>query len=162
MHIRAARPEEAALLTGIAHAAKRHWGYPEAWIAAWREALTLSPDFVAQHPVFVAEADGGGVRGFYALAPAGEGWTLEHLWLRPRWIGSGIGRLLFDHAAATAREAGAVGLEIDADPHAEAFYLHLGARRVGEVRADMDGQPRILPRLVFDLGFAPPVRPCSS
>jgi GNAT superfamily N-acetyltransferase len=156
--VRAARPEEAPLLTEIAHAAKRHWGYPEQWIEAWREALTLTPDFVARHPVFVAEEDGA-VRGFYALAPAGGGFTLEHLWVRPQWIGTGAGRRLFEHAVATARGRGAASLEIDADPHAEAFYLHMGARRVSELRADMDGRPRVLPRLVFDLGSASPGEP---
>jgi hypothetical protein len=35
--------------------------------------------------------------------------------------------------------------------HAEGFYLHLGARRVGEVPADMDRQPRVLPLLELDL-----------
>jgi GNAT superfamily N-acetyltransferase len=144
--IRPARPEEAPLLSAIAHAAKRHWGYPEAWIAAWREALTVTPAFVARHPVFVAE-DGSAVRGFHALVPAGERWTLEHLWVRPEWIGEGLGRRLFEHAAATARSAGAAALEIEADPHAEPFYLHMGALRVGEARADVAGQPRVLPRL---------------
>jgi GNAT superfamily N-acetyltransferase len=138
-------------LTAIAHAAKRHWGYPESWIAAWGEALTITPAFVAARPVFVAEDGGGAVRGFHALAPAGDDWTLEHLWVLPDCIGTGVGRLLFEHAAATARAGGAAALAIEADPHAEGFYRHMGARRVGEVPAAMDDRPRILPLLRLDL-----------
>lgn len=42
-----ALPAEASILTDIAFAAKRHWGYPEAWIAQWRSALTITPQQIA-------------------------------------------------------------------------------------------------------------------
>jgi len=39
------------------------------------------------------------------------------------------------------------------DPHAEPFYLRLGARRVGEIAAPMPGAPeRKLPLLELDGG----------
>ena len=45
--------------------------------------------------------------GWAALIPRGEiGW-LEDLWIEPRWIGHGVGRLLFEHVATRARELGA-------------------------------------------------------
>jgi GNAT superfamily N-acetyltransferase len=146
--IRRARADEADALTAIAHAAKRHWGYPEAWIAQWRDALTLTPAYVADHSVFVAaQADGDRPCGFYALAGQGSDAVLDHLWMEPAWMGRGIGRALLRHAMETARAQGAARLEIDSDPHAEEFYLRMGARRIGEVRADVDGVQRVLPRL---------------
>ena len=60
-------------------------------------------------------------------------------------------RELFEHARAVAAEAGASALEIDADPNAEAFYLKMGAVRVGEVRSEIDGQPRVRPLLHLPL-----------
>jgi hypothetical protein len=39
MQIVRAKPEDAETLTEIAHAAKRHWDYPERWIEAWRDIL---------------------------------------------------------------------------------------------------------------------------
>lgn len=144
--IRAAEPDEAAALTAIAHAAKRHWGYPEAWIVQWREALTITPVHIRDHAVFVAAEDGV-IRGFHALSVRGTDAILEHLWIAPERMGHGIGAQLFLHAAATARELGAARLEIDSDPHAEAFYRRMGARRIGEVPADVDGVRRVLPRL---------------
>lgn len=41
--LRPATPADAAVLTEIAHAAKRHWGYPERWVQLWRAALTITP-----------------------------------------------------------------------------------------------------------------------
>lgn len=150
--IRRARAGEAAALTAIAHAAKRHWGYPEAWIAHWRDALTITPAYVRDHPVFVAaEADGDRPRGFYALSIDGMDAVLEHLWIDPEWMGRGLGRALLSHAVETARNQGAARLEIDSDPHAEAFYRRMGARRIGEVRADVGDVRRMLPRLEITL-----------
>lgn len=87
--IRRASADEAALLTTIALDASRYWGYPEHWIKHWETELTVSPDFIRRNQVYVAEEDGE-VRGFYALR-AGE---LEHLWVRPAFTGSGIGKAL--------------------------------------------------------------------
>lgn len=142
MKIRRAQESDAAELTRIAHEAKRHWGYPERWIELWRDDLTLSPEFVKGNEVYLVE-EGGEALGFYGLAAG----SLEHLWIRPAAMGKGLGRLLFEHARAVAAAAGLSVLQIDADPNAEAFYLNMGAVRVGEVRSEIDGQPRVRPLL---------------
>ncbi|PYS84043.1 MAG: GNAT family N-acetyltransferase, partial [Acidobacteria bacterium] len=54
IQIRRAQPDEAAVLTEIAHAAKRHWGYPENWIEHWQDDLTITPDFIATNEMYVA------------------------------------------------------------------------------------------------------------
>jgi GNAT superfamily N-acetyltransferase len=156
MEIRAARPDEAAALSAIAFAAKAHWGYPARWLELWRPALTIAPEFVAAHPVFVVErtADaGGGVAGWSALVPpapeAGDRreWTLEHLWVLPAEMGRGVGRRLFDAAADHARAAGAATLSIDGDPNALPFYLRVGAVQIGAIRDTLDGAERVRPLL---------------
>jgi len=142
MNIRRAQESDAAELTRIAHEAKRYWGYPERWIELWRDDLTFSPEFIAGHEVYVAE-EGGEALGCYGLAGA----ALEHFWIRPSAMGKGLGRRLFEHARAAAAGAGVSVLEIDSDPNAEPFYLRMGAVRVGEVRSEVDGQPRVRPLL---------------
>jgi GNAT superfamily N-acetyltransferase len=52
---------------------------------------------------------------------------LEHLWVSPEHIGTGIGRALFDHAVRRAAALGATTLSIEADPNAEGFYRRMGA-----------------------------------
>jgi GNAT superfamily N-acetyltransferase len=146
IEIRRATPELAPTLTEVAHLAKRHWRYPERWIESWRELLTIAPAYIAEHNVFVAVA-GGEIVGFYALTDEGTYWSLDHLWVRPRHIGRGVGRRLFAHAVERAHALRPAPLRIESDPHAERFYLRMGARRIGSVPADMDGVKRVLPHL---------------
>jgi predicted N-acetyltransferase YhbS len=63
----------------------------------------------------------------------------------------GLGRKLFQHAAVRAAALGANCLTIEADPHAEPFYLHLGASRSGTVASEMEGERREIPLLTFPL-----------
>lgn len=145
MRLDPARPSDADALTRIAHSAKRHWGYPEAWIALWRDALTVTPAVLERQRVFCAW-EGSELLGFYALSGEGPTLELEHLWVRPERLGLGIGRRLFEHALATAQGAGGAQVRIASDPNAEGFYLKMGARRVGSVASTPEG--RTLPLLV--------------
>ncbi len=148
--IRRARPDEADALTVLCLRAKAHWGYPAEQLARWHDALTVRADVLASHPAWVAERDGRLVG--YCLLLAGEPhWCLEDLFVDPSAIGQGIGRALMAQALVTARDGGARGLTIDADPHAEAFYLSQGARRVGTCAAPIPGEPtRVRPQLLID------------
>lgn len=149
MKIRKALTEDAATLTRIAHDAKRHWGYPEHWLKHWQDDLTISPEFVAANQVYVAERDGD-LLGFYALIIRKEKAELDHLWVAPAHIGTGVGKELFIHAMRCAAKENVSGVEILSDPNAEGFYRKLGAHRIGEAVSEIDGEPRTLPRLIVD------------
>jgi GNAT superfamily N-acetyltransferase len=151
LSIRAALGEDAATLTGIAHDAKRHWGYPEHWIQHWQNDLTISSEFINDNQVYVAEREGEMV-GFYALVVAKGKAELEHMWVAPKHIGTGVGKELFIHAMQTAAGDNISTIEISADPNAEGFYERMGARRVGGVTSEIEGQTRVLPRLTVDTG----------
>lgn len=138
----------AAALTRIAHGAKRYWRYPEAWIQLWKDALTVTPEFVERHQVYCATR-GGELLGFYALTGTGNLRELEHLWVAPERIGTGIGRRLLAHALETLRADGARTLRIASDPNAEGFYASQGARRVAEIPSVPAG--RTLPVLELSL-----------
>ena len=167
-----ATPELAGALTAIALAGKRHWRYPERWIEAWTPQLTVSEAYVAAHLTFAMIAGssggsgsgsagsagsiggdaGGGPVGFYALVPGDGGRVqLDHLWLLPDWIGRGLGRILFEHAMACAAGLGADTVWLEAEPNAEPFYRHMGARRAGRRVAEIEGTARVLPLLEIDL-----------
>ena len=149
--IRPAAPSDAEVLTALALAGKRHWGYPEPWLEAWRGLLTITPDYLAAHVVACAEEGTGRVVGFYALEREGDRCRLEHLWLDPSLIGRGLGLQLFEHAVRSARAMGAAELLIEAEPNAEGFYLHMGAVRVGETVSRLTGTERVLPQLCYAL-----------
>lgn len=54
------------------------------------------------------------------------------LFVAPEAIGGGVGRLLYRHVPREAGRLGFTRLAIEADPHAEAFYLAMGAQRIGD------------------------------
>jgi GNAT superfamily N-acetyltransferase len=144
------RPGDAGFLTAIAFAAKRHWGYPEKWIAGWRETLTVRPQFIADHETHAAVVERR-IVGFYALGRKEDNLELLHLWVLPESMGRGIGRALFAHALRRVRALGFRKLEIESDPNAEAFYRRMGAQRVRTSVKDCDGQSRELPVLIYEI-----------
>jgi len=147
--IRKAIPEESPSLTRIAHSAKQYWGYPEHWIKHWEADLTITDDFIKNNHVYVAESEGE-ICGFYALCVSGSKAELEHMWVAPNYIGTGVGKELFLDAMdrSTAMSVSQVG--ITADPNAAGFYAHMGATQVGEIESEIDGVPRKLPRMTYD------------
>jgi GNAT superfamily N-acetyltransferase len=150
LKIRQALPHEATKLTQIAHDAKRHWGYPENWIQHWQEDLTVSSDLITNNLVYVAESESE-IIGFYALAVEDQKAELEHMWVAPSHIGTGVGKELFIHAMQIAAGENVSEVEISSDPNAEGFYRRMGARSIGEVSSEIDGQTRRLPRLAVDI-----------
>ena len=144
--IRRATTDDTATLTNIAHDAKRYWGYPDHWIEHWRDELTISNDFVNANDVYVFVNDEE-VRGFYALVVRNDKAELEHLWVTPKHIGTGVGKELFLHAMQRAGSRDVSEVQISSDPNAEGFYQKMGAHRIGEIQADMDDKPRTVPRL---------------
>lgn len=144
-NIRSASPDDSNTLTQIALDAKRHWGYPEHWIQHWQADLTVTPEFIRDNHVYVFEREGE-IRGFYALCVNGDNAELEHLWVTPALIGSGIGKELFLDAMERAATLEVREIEISADPNAAGFYERMGASQVGETDGTMDGQVRKLPR----------------
>ena len=149
MIIRQASVDEAATLTQIALDAKRHWGYPEHWITHWEADLTISPDFIRDNHVYVAEDDGQ-LRGFYALCVADQKAELEHMWVTPACIGTGIGKELFLDAMERAATLDVSAVELSADPNAAGFYQRMGATQIGETESTIDGQTRKLPRMTIE------------
>ena len=141
-----ARAGEAAALSAVARAAKKHWGYPDAWLQQWDPLLTITEESLHAGTTLVARAQGRTV-GFVALRPDEGGAVIEHLWVIPDAMGQGIGRALFTAAEAEARALGVPDLEVEADPHAEGFYHRMGMVTTGYRPADMEGQSRRLPLL---------------
>ena len=148
--IRPATSDEASTLTQIALESKSYWGYPEHWLKLWQQELAVSSEFIEKNYVFVFET-GGEIRGFYALCVNDSQAELEHLWVRPTDIGAGVGKELFLDAMERAARLNVGEVQLTADPNAAEFYKKMGAEQIGEARSEIDGQPRILPRMKIDI-----------
>lgn len=142
IRIRPAWPDEADALSRLAMRSKAHWGYDRAFLDACRNDLTVSPDRCDGRHLLIAETDGQ-IAGYAEIAgkpPTGE---LANLWVDPPCMGEGTGKALWNAALNLARSFGFIALTIDSDPHAEAFYRHMGAVKIGEARSTVDPARRL-------------------
>jgi GNAT superfamily N-acetyltransferase len=146
--IRAARPEDAAILTDLTLRSKAHWGYDAQFMDDVRSEMVVRPEQIERDWIYVLEA-AGKICGYYDLEKRDDGMIwLESLFIAPDAMGQGIGRRLWDHAVQSARTLGFSRLEFESDPNAEGFYLKMGAVRISEQPKPINGQPdRVLPRM---------------
>jgi ribosomal protein S18 acetylase RimI-like enzyme len=148
--IRPVHPEDADVLTQIAFAAKRHWGYPERWIEIWAPQLTFNSEYFESNESWVAVEEGEPI-AFYTMLEANAIASIENLWVKPESMGMGIGKQLFLHAVEIARGRGYKILQLEADPNAMGFYERMGMHKVGDRHSEVDGQPRVLPIMEMSL-----------
>ena len=154
--IRPARLDEGPVLTELAYASKRTWGYPEETLDEWNGPLAVLEEHLRDEAYFVAESTEGGEWspvGFFSLMPVDEPFTLDldHFWVLPETQGRGVGRLMFERAVLEARKAGAKRMTITAEPRAEGFYLRMGAVRIGGKPTTVGKENHVLPLLEFQL-----------
>jgi GNAT superfamily N-acetyltransferase len=148
-HIRQARREEAQAINDLTIESKAYWGYDAAFMARARVDLAFRPEkFEPDFNVYAIEVDGV-LAGFCSLLPPNAGFVeLNDLFIAPRFIGTGCGKRLWDRAVERARELGCTTMGFTADPHAEAFYVNLGAIRTGEKQSTID-PTRMLPFMTY-------------
>lgn len=150
---RAAEPGDGPTLSALAIRSKGVWGYSREFLEACRDELTFDAAYIRTHTVYVLESDGR-IAGFYALERLGPGDVeLGGLFVDPEDTRKGYGSALMGHAKRQATILGATRILIHGDPHAEKFYIAMGARSAGEVpSASIPG--RTLP--LFHLYLAGP------
>jgi len=134
IEIRIAEPHEADTLTEIAIQAKSYWDYTPEQIKSWRIFLTFTPEYVVENQVWVAILDEQ-IIGVVAVEHTDDEIVLEHLWVSPDVIGKGVGRKLFTHVTEHEPE-----FVLTSDPNADAFYIKMGAVKIGEVESTMQGR----------------------
>lgn len=132
--VRQARLDESRFLSGLAIRSKCYWPYPLDYLEKCIGAMSVTETDITDWPVSVAEQNGE-VIGFFALKQVSGENRLDHLWIDPRFINKGIGRILFAEAVFAAKSIGWTGFRIAADPYAESFYLKMGATKIGAVQS---------------------------
>ena len=153
IQLRDARQSELPTLSELCLRSKAVWGYDDAFMAACRTELTLRPGELQSTYLQVAVRDCT-IVGLAQVKVADTDADLLKLFVEPALLRSGVGRLLFEWAAARARGLGAVRMKIEADPGAAPFYQRMGARDAG-LAPSQSIPGRMLPRMEMDLGKKP-------
>jgi GNAT superfamily N-acetyltransferase len=136
--IREAYAHEAGLLSALALRSKAHWGYSSDFLESCRNELTVDESRIGSedYRCFVV-IEPNSILGFYALEYVSEDvYELDALFVEPAHIGTGIGRLLIQHALHMLSKRGAARLIIQGDPNATKFYRATGARQIGTRESD--------------------------
>jgi ribosomal protein S18 acetylase RimI-like enzyme len=152
--VRRADPAEAAglapVLTALCRRSKASWGYPPELLDRWANDLRIEPGDIVDDTVLVAETEHDGLVGFARVAQRTDHTQLKDLWVEPAAFRMGVGRSLWAAAIAVASDLAFDELRFAADPNAEPFYVHLGARRIGMLPSEIVNG-RTLPLMAFDL-----------
>ncbi len=141
IHFRKAFPEDLPQLNRISFRSKKFWGYPEEWLAEWKDELTVTKEHLQQHDLLLAEKEKE-ILGFISVAHNEDHHEILHLWVVPEHIGKGHGRALLNRALRDYCNRSHVVL-VTADPNAESFYRKQGFRTVSQVESYPPG--RLLP-----------------
>ncbi len=148
--IRKASADEHHILTSLSCHSKRHWGYPEIYYQIWKDELTITPEYIRTHEVYVYERQQR-IIAYYSLVNLNEaivisglrleaGMWLDHMFVLPEDIGHGIGRALFLHFSNLLAARKIHCLRILADPHARGFYEKMGCRFIDEYPSTIEGR----------------------
>ncbi|MDF2633728.1 MAG: GCN5-related N-acetyltransferase [Pelosinus sp.] len=150
LSVREASPSEGKILTDISFASKQYWNYPNEYFEIWKDELTISPAYIKNNVVYVAEVKGF-VIGYISLVElnndisAGNiiisnGFCLEHIFILPEYIGKGIGSRLIASLKEKCREMYIDKIYILSDPNAKGFYDKIGACYLEESPSNIEGR----------------------
>ena len=148
--IRRALATDALFLTSISFGAKRYWNYPEEYFEVWHDELTITEDYIEQNIVYVAQKKDT-IIGYFSIVDVNQehwngevfisqGYWLDHIYIRPAYIRSGIGTELMEYAQEYCRENGIEKLYIFSDPFANGFYEKLGATYIKESPSSIENR----------------------
>ncbi len=124
--IRPAGPGDLGALREVYRLASLSNAGDRAALLAEPEVLLFDGQGVAEGRTGVAVAADGAVLGFVTSLLVGDAMELEDLFVHPRSMRRGVGRLLVEDVVETAGRQGVHHLLVTANPHATAFYEAVG------------------------------------
>lgn len=128
---RQAKIDEADKLTELAFLLKASWGYPQEWMDAWKDELTITPEIIKNSISVVAEYKNE-IVGFWCRPKIkSEEPTFGFLFIHPEHMGKGLAKALWKELSKKLIQNGIRSFTIIADPNAVPFYLKLGAVQIG-------------------------------
>ena len=145
-----ATSKDSSRLSQIAWEAKKHWGYPAAWMEGWKNDLSPDTSYVEDNHLLKVE-EHGELLGWGALCfdQENQRWEIGHLWILPKAMGRGLGKLLWETLCMEAKKRCVQELFIYSDPNAQAFYEKMGADFIEDVPSTPEG--RTIPLMRYHL-----------
>jgi len=147
LNIRRAKPYEYEVLTDIAIKSEAYWGNDSDYMEKFKLVYKVTKEFISHNPTFVIQEDDS-IVGFYGVLLDHNEVSLEYFFIEPQSIGSGYGKLIWNHLVNTCRYLRIKEFVIVTSPQAKEFYIKMGAIPLGEVESLLK-KGRIIPRLMY-------------
>lgn len=140
MLIRKAKIEDSNILSELAYKSKAYWGYSKDFLEKCKDDLAVTTDFITNNPVYVMEKNSK-IIAFYSFSLHPN--RLVSLFIDPADIGKGIGKILWTDILNKAKQLNMKDFTLDSEPHAEGFYLKMGAKKIGETPSTVFPERRL-------------------
>jgi ribosomal protein S18 acetylase RimI-like enzyme len=133
---------EVGELNNISGESKMYWNYPQEWLEMWKDDLELTEKDFLDQKIFKVEVEPGLTVGFCSLKENENEVEIMHFWIKPGYIGKGLGKYLFKESIRyfNIKEKPII---VEADPNAENFYSRLGFKTFAKRKSYFEG--RFLP-----------------
>ena len=150
LSIRQAITNDINVINHLFFLSKGSWGYDEAFMHQCMSEYSITIDKILCNAFYLFYVDEV-LAGFYSfIQEVNERAELDYFFLHPNYFGKGIGLKLWDACINTAKNIKITEFILYSDPNAEAFYLKMGCRKIGEQESPMI-KGRLLPVLVYYL-----------
>ena len=136
-----AEDKDIPILNEISIESKRYWNYPNEWIDKWRDDLTVTGNSIISNSVFKLLL-GNRIIGFCSISNNPDHYEIEHLWIKPEYIGKGFGKYLLNESLRKSVKE-KKRIIVISDPNSEKFYIKNGFKCIDKVESFPEG--RFLP-----------------
>lgn len=147
LNIRWAKGDESKVLTKIAIESESYWGYDFDYIEKFKAIYKVTEEFINNNPTFIIEK-GKNIIGFYSILINRNETSLEYFFIKPKFIGKGYGKILWNHMVEYGDNFGIKDIVIVTSPEAKGFYTKMGAIQTCEIES-LVKKERKIPKLIY-------------
>ena len=149
MKIEKSEKNDNLILSEITFQGKAFWGYESEQLEEWRNELTISKDYIENNETFKLIVDNE-IIGYYSILKL-ENKTvkLDNLFLFPKFIGKGYGKVLMNHCIKKAKEMNMKRIILDSEPNAALFYKSFGFKVYDKLKTSIEN--RFLPQMELNI-----------
>lgn len=123
-------PLEIHRINKIISESKSVWGYDEEYLKAAIPLIQIDSNWISKNKAYSIYDDE--LVGFLGIEVSESSWHLEHLWITPSKMRSGLGKYAVQFMLSEAKTAGIKSIYLFPDPPVEGFYSKVGADFTGK------------------------------
>lgn len=135
-------------LTNLAAESEGYWGYDEEFMELFKIIYAITPNLIEENLTYLLE-NHEEIIGFYNVVQEGYIGYVEYFYIKPKYIGQGYGKTMWNHMVDKCETMGIVQLELVTSPQAKGFYKKMGARVVKEIESQIDN--RKIPKIIYKI-----------